>query len=119
MGYFLYRLDPPRPRFTSDMTPAEARLMQRHQEYWSGLIAAGKAIAFGPVADTAGSYDLGILSLAAHEDPRSIAQGDPALVSGLGFTCRIQRMPKLLHASPGGAPGKATQAAYTPVSPAH
>ena len=98
MSFFLYRLDPPRPTFAKDMTPEEAKLMQRHLDYWSGLVEAGKAIAFGPVHDPRGSFGIGILSLEPHEDPRGIAQGDPALISGLGFTCRIQRMPRVIHA---------------------
>ena len=98
MGYFFYRLDPPRPSFANDMTPAEARLMQKHVDYWAGLLASGKAIAFGPVAEARAVYGIAILQLEAHEDPREIAQGDPAMISGLGFTCRIHRMPRVFHA---------------------
>jgi len=98
MGFFFYRLDPPRPTFAKDMTAAEAGLMKRHADYWASLVASGKAIAFGPVQDARGSYGIGILQLEAGEDPRQIAQGDPALISGLGFTCRIQRMPHVIHA---------------------
>ncbi len=99
MAFFFYRLDPPRPSFAKDMSPAEAKLMERHADYWAGLLAAGKAIAFGPVQDARSSFAIGILQLDAHEDPRAIAQRDPALISGLGFSCSIQRMPKLMHAA--------------------
>ena len=54
---FLYRLNPPRSTFMRDMTAKEAGIMARHVAYWTGLLEAGVAIAFGPVADPAGSFD--------------------------------------------------------------
>src|SRR5208283_3626666 len=53
--FFFCRLIPPRPTFAADMTPDEASIMQSHVAYWSDLLARGKAVVFGPVADPHGA----------------------------------------------------------------
>jgi hypothetical protein len=61
MSYFFFcRLIPPRASFMVDMTPAEREVMQQHAAYWRVLLAEGKAIAFGPVADPKGAWGLGM-----------------------------------------------------------
>ena len=63
MSHYLCRLLGPRPTFPGDMTAAEREAMQRHAAYWRELLAQGKAIAFGPVADPKGVWGLGLVSV--------------------------------------------------------
>ena len=41
VNYFLFRLTPPRPTFSQDMTSAEREVMQTHGAYWSSLADRG------------------------------------------------------------------------------
>ncbi len=43
------------------MTPEERTIMQSHVGYWSGKVASGNALVFGPVADPGGGYGIGIM----------------------------------------------------------
>lgn len=97
MNYFLYRLNPPRPSFATDMTPEEAQIMQQHVGYWAGQLRQGKLLAFGPVADPRGAYGIGIIMLADGEDPEALAQSDPAITAHAGFGFEIHPMPKVIH----------------------
>jgi uncharacterized protein YciI len=90
---FLYRLLPPRPSFSDDMTPEEAEVMERHVGYWQDLIAGDVALAFGPVLDPNGPWGLGLLDLDDEDDARAIGQNDPAVESG---TCRFEVVPMQL-----------------------
>jgi uncharacterized protein YciI len=97
MRYFLYRLNSPRPSFPADMTPAEAAVMQAHAAYWRGLMAQGRVVAFGPVADPRGTYGIGIIRLGDGADPRALAQEDPAVKAGAGLTFELHPMPQVVH----------------------
>ena len=46
--------------------------MQAHVAYCGELLRAGKALVFGPVADPAGSWGLGVLQLPDDADPQDI-----------------------------------------------
>jgi uncharacterized protein YndB with AHSA1/START domain len=59
--FFHCRLLPPRPDFATTMQPEEQALMAEHGGYWRQMLADGKAVLFGPVADPAGAWGLGIL----------------------------------------------------------
>ncbi len=96
MKYFLYRLNSPRPSFPADMTSAEAALMQKHVGYWSNLMAQGKVLAFGPVADPRGSYGIGIIQLEENVEPRTLGDNDPVIQAGAGFTFEIHPMPRIM-----------------------
>ena len=98
MNYFLYRLNPPRPTFPEDMTPAEGNLMQDHVAYWSRLMKEGKVIAFGPVADPKGSYGIGIIQIEEGENPSALAANDPVILARVGFGFEVHPMPKLVLA---------------------
>ena len=76
----------PSPTFPGDLTPPERELMQRHAASWRGLMAQGDAHVFGPVADPAGAYGLGVLEVDSEDEARALAADDPALTSGLGRT---------------------------------
>jgi alkylation response protein AidB-like acyl-CoA dehydrogenase len=82
---FFCRLLPPRPSFAADMTSAERELMQRHAAYWRELLAQGKAIAFGPVADPKGAWGLGLLAVRDEHELRELQANDPALALGMRY----------------------------------
>ncbi|MBI5544737.1 MAG: hypothetical protein HY901_12675 [Deltaproteobacteria bacterium] len=91
--FFLIRLLPPRPTFQQDMTPAEAATMREHVVYWRGLLQAGTAIVFGPVADPKGAWGVGIVRAADEAAVRALEAGDPAIRAGAGFRYEILPMP--------------------------
>lgn len=95
---FLCRLLPPRASFPSDITPAEAETMQRHVAYWTALLDTGRAVAFGPVADPAGAWGLGLVTVADEAELRALRDADPALELGMRY--EWHRMPRLVHRSP-------------------
>src|SRR5271166_4680228 len=76
--FFFCRLIPPRPTFAADMTPDEASIMQSHVAYWSDLLARGKAVVFGPVADPHGPWGLGVIRVADEAEASALTEGDPA-----------------------------------------
>jgi uncharacterized protein YndB with AHSA1/START domain len=90
--YYFCRLIPPRPTFASDLDAAEAALMRAHATYWRGLLAEGNAIIFGPVADPAGAWGLGVLRAANDEALHALRDGDPAIRSGRGFRYEVLPM---------------------------
>lgn len=94
MKYYFLKLLPPRPTFMQDMTAAEIQLMQQHGAYWAGLLARGYAVGFGPVADPAGSFGMGLLELPEDVDPASLAEGDPVIQAKAGFRTEIFPMPR-------------------------
>ena len=87
---FLYRLQPPRPSFSQDMTPDEAEAMNRHVAYWQDLLDRRIAVAFGPVMDPTDPWGLGLLELDDEQEARTIGDGDPAVESG---TCTFSVVP--------------------------
>jgi uncharacterized protein len=94
MQYFFCKLIPPRPTFQQDMTESEKALMLQHVAYWTALAEKGIAVAFGPVADPAGGYGIGIVELDDDADVRDLEKNDPTIESGLGFRYEILPMPR-------------------------
>jgi uncharacterized protein YndB with AHSA1/START domain len=90
---FLCRLLPPRPTFMQDMTADERAIMQAHSRYWHGKLGEGVAVAFGPVADPAGGWGLGIVQVRDEAQLTAIQAADPAIESGRGF--RYQTLPMM------------------------
>jgi uncharacterized protein YndB with AHSA1/START domain len=97
-AYFLFRLLPPRASFIEDMTADERRLMMEHGQYWRGKLAESKVIAFGPVADPAGSWGVGILRVSSLSEAESLMAADPVIRAGQGFRTEILPMPQAVHA---------------------
>jgi len=93
---FVFRLIPPRPSFGIDMTPEERATMMEHVAYWSDLSARGKVLAFGPVADPASPYGIGIIVAEGHEEAEAIRDGDPAVRSAHGFRGEVAPMLRLV-----------------------
>jgi uncharacterized protein YndB with AHSA1/START domain len=96
--YFVCKLLPPRPTFPADMTEAEGKIMQDHVVYWRGLLAAGKVIVFGPVADATGAYGLGVLRLRDEAELAEVLAKDPAKAANIGFAQTVAPMPQAVHA---------------------
>ncbi|MCG7633862.1 YciI family protein [Gordonia McavH-238-E] len=91
MSHFVYKLVPPRPTFgPGDMSDDEAAIMGRHSAYWSGLLADGTAVIFGPVVDPAGNWGLGVVRADSEDAVRAISAADPAVTSGLA---RVEILP--------------------------
>ena len=81
--YFFFRLNSPRPTFPGDITDAEAAIMAEHAAYWRGLMPTGDIVVFGPVADPAGAWGLGVLRAESDEAARALVDRDPVVASGL------------------------------------
>ncbi|MDI4234441.1 YciI family protein [Bradyrhizobium sp. Arg237L] len=96
MRYFVCKLVPPRPTFPQDMTLSEAEIMQAHTAYCGELLRAGNAIVFGPVADPAGVWGVGVLQLPDDAEPQTILANDPVMKADAGFTYQVMPM---LHAA--------------------
>jgi uncharacterized protein len=83
MSHFLYKFVP-RPGFPITMTEAEAAVMQEHMAYWQTLADSGTAVAFGAVADPAGSWGVAIVEAETADEVHAIRAGDPVVTSDLG-----------------------------------
>ena len=88
---FAFNLLPPRPTFVDDMTDDERAMMDRHVEYWRGLLADGVAVVFGPVLNPDGGYGLAMVEVSGQEQAERLIAGDPAVRGGL--TCKAYPMP--------------------------
>jgi uncharacterized protein len=75
---------PPRPTFATDMSDAEAAVMGRHATYWRELLAQGRVVVFGPVADPKGVWGLGVIDAEDEATARALVLDDPAISSGTG-----------------------------------
>jgi len=94
MKYFFCRLNPPRQDFVQTMTAEEGALMQEHAMYWRGMMDRGLVAVFGLVADPAGAYGVGILTLDDDGDARALTSGDPTIRANRGFRYDIHPMPR-------------------------
>ena len=99
--YFLCRLLPPRTNFMTTMSPEERGIMQAHVGYWSGKVATGNALAFGPVADPNGGYGIGIIRVSDAAELEALRAADPATQANIGFIYEVLPMPRLVMAGPG------------------
>ena len=89
---FLYKLIPPRPTFTQDMTEAKRKAMEEHAIYWKDLTDRGIAVVFGLVLDPKGPWGVAIVDVADEPDARVLGINDPAVKAGL--TVDVYPMPK-------------------------
>jgi len=74
------------------MTPQEAGIMKAHAEFCRTLLDDGRAVIFGPVADPAGFWGLGILQLPEGENPQEVMASDPVVKADAGFAYNILPM---------------------------
>lgn len=94
--HFLIKLIPPRPSFALDMTNEEKQLMQQHVAYWTKLAETGVALLFGPVADPAGSYGIGIVAVEEERQVAALTANDPVTQSGRLFKHEAYAMPQVV-----------------------
>jgi uncharacterized protein YciI len=99
MVHFFCRLVPPRPDFMTTMTDAERSIMRAHLGYWSGKVATGNAVLFGPVADPAGGFGIGVMKAASMDEMLALRDADPATQANVGFRYEIAPMPQVVIAS--------------------
>ena len=100
MLFFLLRLTGPRPDFMQTMTEDERALMLQHGAYLKGWLDRGKIIVFGPVADPAGAWGMGVAQVESREELDAITAGDPTITSGLGFRYDAVPMPRAIFRAP-------------------
>ena len=99
--FYVCRLIAPRSTFLQDMSDEERALMQAHAAYWMQWMARGKVIVFGPVADPAGPWGLGVVRVASESEMRELETNDPVILAGRGF--RYEVLPMLRAIVPPGA----------------
>jgi uncharacterized protein YciI len=92
MSHYLYKLTPPRPTFADDMTATETSAMEEHFAYWQQLVEGGSVVAYGPVADPAGTYGIAIIQADDEQHVQTIGRSDPAVIHGAG-TFEVFAMP--------------------------
>ena len=80
------------PTFPQDMSADERAAMERHAAYLRGKLDEGVVVAFGPVADPAGAWGLGLLDVDDVLAARAVGDADPAVTSG---TCTYELVPML------------------------
>jgi len=78
MPHYFLKLVPRRPTFSQDMTPDERAIMTQHIAYWMELMNKGKVAVFGPVADPAGVYGMGVVEVENEEELMDFMKNDPA-----------------------------------------
>lgn len=83
MNLYFFRLNPPRADFAQTMTADEQQAMAGHQEYWQTLLAEGRVVVYGPVADPEGVWGLGVLRAADRAEVLAIGEGDPSVIAGV------------------------------------
>jgi len=66
--------------------------MGQHSAYWRELTRTGTAVAYGPVADPAGVYGLGVVRADGESAARAIADADPVVRAGAGFRVEVAPM---------------------------
>lgn len=95
--HFFVRLLAPRPTFLQDMTPEERDVMIAHADYWQRQLATGNAIVFGPVADPAGAWGLGVIAARDEAALRAFEAGDPAIIANRGFRYDVLPMVRAVY----------------------
>lgn len=91
--YYAFKLYPPRPSFPADITDEEAAIMAEHVAYWTELLNAGIAVAFGAVADPAETWGLAVVEAGPGTDINALRELDPVIRRGLGARIEIYPMP--------------------------
>ncbi|HSH23584.1 MAG TPA: YciI family protein [Acidimicrobiales bacterium] len=82
-NHFIYRLIPPRPTFTSDMSDGERAAMGEHAASWTTLFERGRVVVFGAVVEPAGVCGLAVVEADSEDEVRAIAAADSATQIGL------------------------------------
>jgi len=64
--------------FREQMSEGERETMSAHVAYWTERAREGVAVVFGPVADPAGAYGIGVYRAESEEEMRRLLDADPA-----------------------------------------
>ena len=91
--YYAFKLFPPRPTFPADITGDEAEIMAEHVAYWTELLNAGTAVAFGAVADPTEVWGLAVVEAGPDTDITALREHDPVIRRRLGARLEIYPMP--------------------------
>jgi uncharacterized protein YciI len=102
--FYVCRLLAPRSSFLQDMTEQERALMQAHAAYWMQWLAKGKVVIFGPVADPAGPWGLGVVRASSEAEVRELEAGDPVILADQGFRYEVLPMLRAILPPPPEAP---------------
>ncbi len=78
------------------MSEDERAAMTEHVAYWARLTEQGRVLAFGPVADPAGPYGIGIVLAADDDEMAALRDGDPAVQSTHGLRAEVSPMLRLV-----------------------
>ncbi len=78
MPYYFLKLIPNRPTFSQDMSAEERAIMMQHIAYWTNFMNQGKVAVFGPVADPAGVYGIGVVEAENEDELTRFMDNDPA-----------------------------------------
>ena len=97
MQGFVLRLLAPRPDFATTMTDDERATMSEHVAYWTGQAEEGNVLAFGPVADPAGGWGMGLMRVSGAEEVDGLTANDPVMLAAGGFRYEVLPMPRLVH----------------------
>jgi len=97
--YYAFKLFPPRPSFPADITEAEAAILAEHIAYWTELLNAGTAVAFGPVADPEGVWGLAVVEAGPDTDINALREHDPSYPTWTGRSRRDLPNAQRLRAS--------------------
>jgi hypothetical protein len=105
--YYAFKLFSPRPSFPADITGEEAEIMAEHVAYWTELLNAGIAVAFGAVADPTEAWGLAVVEAGPDTDINGLREHDPVIRRGLGARLEIYPMPNaVVRAGRPTAPGR-------------
>ena len=96
MKYFYCKLHAPRANFAQTITPAEGQLLAQHGAYLRGFAEKRWAVAFGPVADPAGAFGVGLWEVPDEVDVAGLLATDPVIKAGQGFRYELPPMPSLV-----------------------
>jgi len=78
MPHYFLKLIPSRPTFSQDMSAEERAIMMQHIAYWTNFMNQGKVAVFGPVADPAGVYGIGVVEAENEGELARFMDNDPA-----------------------------------------
>ncbi len=98
MPGFLFKLLGPPGMTPRSMTDEQRRIMGEHAAYWREMLAAGHAIAYGPVDDGGAGFGVGIVRADDADHAQQLADLDPAVQSGAGFSTEVLPMLALVTA---------------------
>ncbi len=93
--HFFFKLIPPRPTFSQDMTEAERRLMDEHVRYWKALQEQGFVLVYGPVFEAKGGWGMGIIEADDIAVAQDFAANDPTVKASL-HTIEVSLMKAVL-----------------------